>query len=615
MKHQVFKFLKQCSSEPHVVDSLIVSAFISMNELNVEHNILLKSLNVREQSEIQYRTVQKLIEVLQKEISEFGFEELIELFEFVISPADKIVNGAVYTPSYIREYIVNRTLTSDKTRVGRLRIADIACGCGGFLFNASRKLKKKTEKSYASIFKDQIFGLDIQPYSITRTKVLLSLLALSEGEDAEEFEFNLVVADALTFEWKNVLKEFDGFDLILGNPPYVCSKHISAETKINVAKWEVSKSGHPDLYIPFFQIGIENLCADGVLGFITMNSFFKSLNGRALREYFKTKRLGFEITDFGAEQVFKSKNTYTCLCIIKSRLSKFIRYSKNSSDKLPPPSKSFSKIHYASLDSMKGWNLRDNEIITKIESTGTSFGEIYNTRHGIATLRNDVYIFRPIGEDEKYYYLQNGKSFRIEKGICKDIVNSNKLSRPSSLKELKEKVVFPYDDGERPKILDEAVFRSTYPKAYEYLDSRREILSLRDKGKGEYEAWFAFGRTQSLEKIKNKLFFPKYSDRNPSCLVSLDGDLLFYNGLAIVGHSEAELIIIKKILESRLFWYYIKTTSKPYSSNYYSLNGNYIRNFGIVDLDDSEKEFVTEQQDKTTLDKFFETKYDIEINI
>lgn len=614
MRHQVFKFLKQCSSEPQVVDSLIVSAFLSINELNVENNVLIKSLIVQENSQIEYQNVKKFIKLLEKEFSTFGFEELIELFEFVISPADKIVTGAVYTPAYIRAFIISRTLTSDKSKMQGIKIADISCGCGGFLFDASRKLKKKTRRSYANIFKDQIFGLDIQSYSITRAKILLTLLALSEGEDPETFHFNLVVGDTLTFEWKSVLNDFNGFDLVLGNPPYVCSKHISSEIKTNIANWEVSRSGHPDLYIPFFQIAIENLSPDGLMGFITMNSFFKSLNGRALREYFQKKKLGFEIIDFGAEQVFKSKNTYTCICIIKNRVSTFIKYLKRRSDELPPPPKSFSKIHYASLDSMKGWNLQDNERISKIESTGTPFGEIYSTRHGIATLRNDVYIFRPVEEDDKYYYLQNGKTFRIEKNICKDIVNSNKLSRPTTINELKEKVIFPYDDGNRPQILEETYFRKTYPRAYEYLASKRDLLSQRDKGKGEYETWFAFGRTQSLEKINNKLFFPKYSDRNPSCLVSLNGDLLFYNGLAIVGHSEAELAVIKKILESRLFWYYITTTSKPYSSSYFSLNGNYIRNFGIVHLDESEKEFLTNEQSREILDNFLESKYDIEVS-
>ena len=43
---------------------------------------------------------------LNREITEKDIEELIKLFEFVISPADKEVNGAVYTPEFIRNYIV-----------------------------------------------------------------------------------------------------------------------------------------------------------------------------------------------------------------------------------------------------------------------------------------------------------------------------------------------------------------------------------------------------------------------------------------------------------------------------------------------------------------------------
>jgi hypothetical protein len=71
--------------------------------------------------------------------------------------------------------------------------------------------------------------------------------------------------------------------------------------------------------------------------------------------------------------------------------------------------------------------------------------------------------------------------------------------------------------------------------------------------------------------------------------------------------------VIKKIMESRLFWYYIKTTSKPYSSDYYSLNGNYIKNFGICELDKDESDFVLREQDRNTLDNFFEMKYDVQL--
>ena len=270
------------------------------------------------------------------------------------------------------------------------------------------------------------------------------------------------------------------------------------------------------------------------------------------------------------------------------------------------------KLDYLkALDSKKGWNLRDNKTISKIESTGIPFGELYQTRHGIATLKNDIYIFRPVGEDENYFYLQNGSLFKIEKGICKDIVNTNKLSRKVSLNELREKVIFPYEQQEKPKLLSEDLIKEKYPEAYKYFQSKRSLLNQRDKGNGNYENWFAFGRSQSLEKIKNKMFFPKYSDRTPNFIINFDDDLLFYNGLAVVGSSKNEMEILKKIMESSVFWHYIKTTSKPYSSNYYSLNGAYIRNFGICELSEEETKFLLRETHKKTLNQFFQDKYGV----
>ncbi len=75
--------------------------------------------------------------------------------------------------------------------------------------------------------------------------------------------------------------------------------------------------GHPDLYIPFFEIGLTLLKEKGMLGFITMNTFFKSVNGRALRGYFQSKNYDLKIVDFGSTQVFQSKPTYTCVCLIQ----------------------------------------------------------------------------------------------------------------------------------------------------------------------------------------------------------------------------------------------------------------------------------------------------------
>lgn len=613
MKQQVFKYLSQCSTQPNEVDRLIISAFLNINRITVNKNEFLKSFTIQENEKEEYSTLQKFISILKIEIPKFEFEELIELFEFVVSPSDRVINGAIYTPLNIREYIIKQSFHSKRNSLETSKVADIASGCGGFLFNASRHLKKETGKTYFEIFRTQIFGLDIQQYSTTRTKLLLTLLALWEGEDKKEFLFNIFTGDALDFNWQNTLHKFSGFDIILGNPPYVCSRHLTEETKNKLCKWNVCKSGHPDLYIPFFQIGIENLAIDGVLGFITMNSFFKSLNGRSLREYFQKASLDFKIIDFGTQQIFKSKYTYTCICIIENRKDKSIKYYKSTgSNQLPTNQALFGVVKYSNLDFKKGWNLQNHEIISKIESTGISLGELYKTRNGIATLKNDIYIFNPIREDNDFYYLQNGSVYPIEKGICRDILNSNKLNTTESFSDLKEKVIFPYDDGIKPQLLKENYIKQNFPHAYNYLENKKTILAGRDNGEGDYENWFAFGRTQSLEKMKHKLFFPHLAAKTPNYLINSDENLLFYNGLALLGQTRNELLVIKKIMESRLFWFYIQNSSKPYTSGYFSFSSNYIRNFGICNLDKDEIRFVINEQDKSVLDNFFETKYDIE---
>lgn len=80
-------------------------------------------------------------------------------------------------------------------------------------------MHERCGKSYYDIFKDNIFGIDIQNYSIERTKLLLSLMALLDGEDCN-FQFNLYVANTLSFDFSKI----GLLDIIVGNPPYVCAR-------------------------------------------------------------------------------------------------------------------------------------------------------------------------------------------------------------------------------------------------------------------------------------------------------------------------------------------------------------------------------------------------------
>jgi len=577
LNREILDFLKKYGSNVFEINKLIVSAFLIEKDIIEIKNKKIKNLIIQK-NELEYPTLLEFIEIIKEDKNSFCFEELLELFEFVISPSDKLVNGAIYTPDNIRQYITEQSFEILKIKsFNKIKVVDIACGCGGFLIDASKELKAKTDKSYKKIFQDNIYGVDIQKYSVERTEILLSLLAITEKEDEKEFTFNLYQGDSLKYDWKDTR-----FDLILGNPPYVCSRNMDDTTKKLMKNWSSCKTGHPDLYIPFFQIGYELLKDNGILGYITVNSFIHSVNGRAIREYFEKQKLLLKIVDFGDEQVFQSRMTYTCLCFIQKSDNGSILYNQEKSSSLKELKKiKFIREEYKNLDSFKGWSLKDNNFIKKIESRGTPFGEIYDTKSGIATLKNRIYIFKPIKEDEVYYYLDENTP--IEREICKDIINSNKLAKYYDFKELIEKIIFPYrhDRNGKPIFIKRDEFIKKYPKAYKYLLTKKELLDARDKGNGNYSDWYAFGRNQSLELRKEKLFFPQLVKKGFKTFYSEDKNLYFYNGMCAYASKE-KLLELQKIMESNDFWKYIENRAKHYSSGYYGLGRNYLKDFGII---------------------------------
>jgi hypothetical protein len=125
-----------------------------------------------------------------------------------------------------------------------------------------------------------------------------------------------------------------------------------------------------------------------------------------------------------------------------------------------------------------------------------------------------------------------------------------------------------------------------------------------------YDAWYAFGRTQALNVKGHKLFLPHIT-KKPSFVLSSDEKLLFCNGEAIVSKSERELKFFKKILESDIFWFYIKKTSKPYSSGYLSLGKNYLKQFSFPSFSETEKLVFEKMEDRKEILKFLLKKYDL----
>ena len=149
MKKEILKYLKKYTYDTLMIDRLIVSSFLCSNKLSVERNELILKYKILETEIDEFKVLKEFLAIHKK----VGFEELIELFEFVISPEDKVVTGAVYTPNYIREFIVKEAL-NQITLSPQTKICDPACGCSGFLLTAAREIKKNIGISYKSILEN-----------------------------------------------------------------------------------------------------------------------------------------------------------------------------------------------------------------------------------------------------------------------------------------------------------------------------------------------------------------------------------------------------------------------------------------------------------------------------
>lgn len=607
---------RNAPTDERTVNRLFVSTYIDSNGMDTPKSAFLSQYRIGKE-DTDYGVFQNLREHIRDEYgSKISLEILVKLFEFVVSPADRIVTGAVYTPQIIRKTILQRVLgNKSDDELWKIRIADISCGCGGFLMDAANWIHQKTGKKYSEIFKENVYGIDIQDYSIERTKVLLNLLALSEGED-KDFEFNLLCRDTLDYVDKDWDVKYTGFDVVVGNPPYVCSRNLSEDTHVKLRTYEVCSSGHPDLYIPFFQIAIEMLNDDGCLGFITMNTFLRSINGRAVRSYFSRNRFSISIVDFRGYQVFDSKNTYTCLFYLdKKHIADDILYAVDEQGDLSD-NVHYTTVPYAALDDDKGWTLNNFDKTVAIETVGIQIKDYCSSRHGIATLSNNTYIHKPIAEDDDYFYIdERGTRFSIERGICRDIVNPNKLNAIDDFNLLIEKVIFPYQiENGRAIVYTPDEMKSLFPNALAYLESKRNVLKSRDKGKTcAYPQWYAFGRTQSLVMPRYKLFFPKFANKPIRCVICDNPNLMLYNGLAFVSQSEKKLRILKAVMESNLFWAYVKANAKPYASGYYSLSGVDIKHFGIPEFTSVEENELLTMTDKMEIERWLRIRYGLKL--
>lgn len=105
------------------------------------------------------------------------------------------------------------------------------------------------------------------------------------------------------------------FDVVIGNPPFVRIHNISEETKKEIKDFDFC-FGMYDLYYAFYEYGLKMLKPNGILLYISPNSFTKNASGAKMREHIEKNNLLAYFEDFSDEQKFEGYSTYTCIMML-----------------------------------------------------------------------------------------------------------------------------------------------------------------------------------------------------------------------------------------------------------------------------------------------------------
>ncbi|EAH6151477.1 class I SAM-dependent DNA methyltransferase [Campylobacter jejuni] len=245
----------------------------------------------------------------------------------------------------------------------------------------------------------------------------LTLFDFDEKEATKEFAnlkkeydniFNL--ESNHPFEWRFEFPEildddgnFKGFDLIIGNPPYIRQEEIK-ELKNTLSKNYKVYKGTADIYTYFYELGFNVLKENGILSFITSNKYTRAGYGEALREFLLKNTCILKYIDLNGIKVFDSATVDTSiLCFEKSKSkdNKF-KYLTLSNEILKTCAydiglyKDFAEFSQNSL-SKESFTFSDENtsaLKAKIERIGTPLKEWYgfNIYRGILTGYNEAFI-------------------------------------------------------------------------------------------------------------------------------------------------------------------------------------------------------------------------------
>ena len=377
-----------------------------------------------------------------------------------------------------------------------------------------------------------------------------------------------------------------GFDVLIGNPPYVRQEMLGEQKGYFQSHYSVYH-GMADLYSYFIQKGIRLLNPNGIFGVIVANKWMRANYGEPLRKFIKQLEI-HELIDFGDLPVFENATTYPCILIagksglsntdFKTTLVKTLNYS-TLDEYVEQQNILVSK---SSLDD-KGWNLAsdvEQTLLTKIKSAGIPLGDYVDKKifYGIKTSLNEAFV---IDETTKERLIQeDNRSAEIIKPFLagRDI---KRYQKPESNKYL---ILFPKgftnQKGNHPKNAWKWLVEN-YPAIANYLAPFKKKAEKR-LDKGDYW-WELRACDYYTEFEKPKIIYPNILSKPE---FTFDSGGWYTNQKCFIISLPDKYLL--GILNSRLNYYLFEKYLPKLRGGFYEPSYVFFKNFPIVNNPDDQ---------------------------
>jgi hypothetical protein len=275
------------------------------------------------------------------------------------------------------------------------------------------------------------------------------------------------------------------------------------------------------------------------------------------------------------------------------------------------------------------WRLlktEEQENIKVIESVGTPIGELFNICVGIATLKDEVFfVDGKQKKDNCFVKTTEQGNFEVEEEITKVVYKISDFKNQNELESNTRRIICPYSiRNGTARVYSVEELKEIFPKCFNYFLSEKEKLAARDKGKPQSLSFFAWGRTQGITRIGEKILTPTFSQL-PRFLIAEDEEAYFTNGYGVYFKEDKKRLfkneltnienidIIQKILNSFVMNYYVTKTSVSIEGGYPCYQKNFIEKFTIPNFSKKEISQLRNLNESEEIDCFLAKKYKLKL--